>query len=72
MDTTLLAYQDLVDSLVARSPCVLANRVAHGAIWMAESDLAEFNELVTSLTISQRVALSRPALMASSRILFNC
>jgi len=65
MKTGLAAYQALVDALVARRECVLSRRVSEGRLWPEQSDLAQFNELVASLTPDQRKGVS--ALLAKAR-----
>ena len=54
MKSGLAAYQSVVDALVARRECVLSRRVGEGRLWPEQADLAQFNELVASLTPEQR------------------
>lgn len=65
MKSALAAYQTLVDALVARRECVLSRRVNEGRLWPEQADLAQFNQLVASLTPDQRAGVA--ALLAKAR-----
>lgn len=65
MRTGLAAYQAFVDALVARRECVLSRRVTDGQLWPEQSALAQFNELLISLTPEQRAGVA--SLLAKAR-----
>lgn len=59
MNPGLPAYHELVDALVSRRECVLAQRVASGADWPSSSALAKFNTLIAELEPEQRELVSQ-------------
>lgn len=65
MNQGLVAYHDLVDTLVARKDCVLAQRVLDGSAWPASSKLSQFNSLLAGLDPMQREQIA--ALLTMSR-----
>ena len=59
VNLALATYHELVDGLVARRECILANRVASGAAWPSSSALAKFNTLIAALGPEHRELVSQ-------------
>jgi hypothetical protein len=65
MNRNLEKYQEIIDIMVERRPCVLAKRIAEENYWPEGAAHAKFNSILASLTPEQRSAVAE--LLQSAR-----
>ena len=65
-DSPILAYQAMIDQLASETTRSVSSDIVKTGLFLETSDDAPYNELLTSLTASQREILSRALLAERS------